>query len=70
MLKWHSAEMDILKFQQKNKKNKKIKNCFFLNGIIFLKKVDTESMFNIWIVAKKRNDSSNLIFIFVKPCGS
>ena len=44
MLKWRSAEMDILKSQQK--KNK-IKNCFFLNGIISLKKVDTESMFNI-----------------------
>ena len=67
MLKWHSAEMDILKFQKKIK-NKKL--FFFLNGIISLKKVDTESMFNIWIVANKRNDSSNLIFIFVKHCGS
>ena len=69
MLKRHSAEMDILKFQQKKNKQKN-KKLFSLNGIIFFKKVDTESMFNIWIVAKKRNDSSNLIFIFVKPCGS
>ena len=51
--------MDILKFQKKKKKD------FFKTWDNFFKKVDIESMLNIWSVASKRNESNSLILIFV-----
>ena len=41
--RWHSTEMDIY-FEVSQKKN------FSKNGLIFLKKVDTELVLNIWSV--------------------
>ena len=49
--------------QKKKKGFKKKQDNFF-------KKIDAESMLNILSVGKKRNDSSSLILIFVKHCGS